>query len=683
MKFLSSITYGACVIFAFLLIPQLASADFSPSSIPNLSLWLEASAGVTTDGTTPATNGQQVEQWDDQSGNSVNATQSTSANQPIFESNVLNGQPVLRFDGDVHQWMNTSSFLNSSYKTAMTYFIVDTAATTTFGMTTSNQDTTWYTDHTGPPGSINFVTALTPYQIAFNSVAPATTVSAFRYDGATESMLVNGLSIFPQSATGNLSLNGGLAVGDAGNGDGYFFTGDIAEILIYKSVLSDAQIQEVDTYLMNKYDIPTLTELPGLQFIGDSMTNGLGNTPGQTFPEDTFNLLGGSANFEDYIHGLNGFTVQSMITDIGFSTAIDNNFNMDDYQNRVRPYDILILMGGVNDILNDGDDPPTLENYIQTYVGDRKAAGYKVIVNTIMPFNQTGSFETNREAVNAWLRANWRSFADGLSDLTTDPNMGQPGQATGNPTYYQDGLHPTDLGAEVLATHNAAAVNQLLDPIVVSAAAVDAPTASSVNVSWSTNHDASTYVNFGTSVDYSSTTDHNDSVPNGVTSHTFALADLSSCTLYHYQAASYDLNGMTATSSDNTFTTTGCPIPVASSGRKYGQSQSAPYFTTTPAPGIPSNTSAVTVQSTFTRNLAQSSAGNDVMTLQKFLNSQGFTVASTGAGSSGNETSFFGALTQSALIKFQKAYGITPSVGYFGPKTRSIMNIILKVKALN
>ena len=76
----------------------------------------------------------------------------------------------------------------------------------------------------------------------------------------------------------------------------------------------------------------------------------------------------------------------------------------------------------------------------------------------------------------------------------------------------------------------------------------------------------------------------------------------------------------------------------------------------------------------FTRNLEVGGTGDDVLALQKFLNANGFTIAESGPGSSGNETSTFGGLTRAALAKFQAANGITPSVGYFGPKTRAAIN---------
>jgi glycosyltransferase involved in cell wall biosynthesis len=43
-------------------------------------------------------------------------------------------------------------------------------------------------------------------------------------------------------------------------------------------------------------------------------------------------------------------------------------------------------------------------------------------------------------------------------------------------------------------------------------------------------------------------------------------------------------------------------------------------------------------------------------------------------GSQGNETTKFGPATKAALIKYQKAKGISPAAGYFGPKTRASVN---------
>ncbi|MFH1178247.1 MAG: peptidoglycan-binding domain-containing protein, partial [bacterium] len=73
----------------------------------------------------------------------------------------------------------------------------------------------------------------------------------------------------------------------------------------------------------------------------------------------------------------------------------------------------------------------------------------------------------------------------------------------------------------------------------------------------------------------------------------------------------------------------------------------------------------------FKSDLQLGTLGSEVKALQEFLNSHGYAVAASGAGSPGNETTKFGGLTKAALIKYQKAKGITPAVGYFGPKTRA------------
>lgn len=73
----------------------------------------------------------------------------------------------------------------------------------------------------------------------------------------------------------------------------------------------------------------------------------------------------------------------------------------------------------------------------------------------------------------------------------------------------------------------------------------------------------------------------------------------------------------------------------------------------------------------FTRDLTLGSKGDDVKALQQWLNAQGFAVAASGAGSVGNESTYFGSLTQGALAKWQAANGVSPAVGYFGPITRA------------
>src|SRR4051812_37927718 len=68
-----------------------------PLDITNVRQW-KASAGVFTDaGSTPATDGQTVQQWNEQGGTGDNFTQATSGNRPLLATNIVNGKATLRF----------------------------------------------------------------------------------------------------------------------------------------------------------------------------------------------------------------------------------------------------------------------------------------------------------------------------------------------------------------------------------------------------------------------------------------------------------------------------------------------------------------------------------------------------------------------------------------------------------
>lgn len=89
---------------------------------------------------------------------------------------------------------------------------------------------------------------------------------------------------------------------------------------------------------------------------------------------------------------------------------------------------------------------------------------------------------------------------------------------------------------------------------------------------------------------------------------------------------------------------------------------------------------------TFTSALSLGSSGPQVTALQKILNRDPVTlVSSTGLGSPGNETGYFGLLTQAAVIRFQNKYaskilapaGLSQGNGYVGAYTRSVLNSLV------
>lgn len=88
------------------------------------------------------------------------------------------------------------------------------------------------------------------------------------------------------------------------------------------------------------------------------------------------------------------------------------------------------------------------------------------------------------------------------------------------------------------------------------------------------------------------------------------------------------------------------------------------------------STPAVAASIGTVRDLTIGSTGEDVLALQKLLNTLGYTLAPSGAGSPGSETTLFGGLTKAALSKYQADNGIVPSIGYFGPLTRTQMKSV-------
>ncbi|OYV26997.1 MAG: hypothetical protein B7W98_02750 [Parcubacteria group bacterium 20-58-5] len=108
----------------------------------------------------------------------------------------------------------------------------------------------------------------------------------------------------------------------------------------------------------------------------------------------------------------------------------------------------------------------------------------------------------------------------------------------------------------------------------------------------------------------------------------------------------------------------------------FGADQATIAHVTFALTGSPSTTSSVSTAPgtatgtvSFTQNLSLHSIGAEVLALQQYLNSHGFTIASNGPGSPGQETTYFGLATYRTLVKFQAAHNL-PASGYFGPLTK-------------
>lgn len=209
-------------------------------------------------------------------------------------------------------------------------------------------------------------------------------------------------------------------------------------------------------------------------------------------------------------------------------------------------------------------------------------------------------------------------------------------------------------------------------------------------ITWSTSEPATTQVQYGLTTAYGNSTSADSTK---VTSHSVTLSNITPNTLYHYRVISINEAGNAAVSDDATFVTeaavttssTGEGNSSTSAGSSGKRSSSSGIFKINynnstenaivssgidSGASLPISVASCTPAITFTRSLPLGSRGDDVKRLQIFLNTHGYAIAATGAGSSGHETTYFGEKTRQALVSFQRVNHITPAVGYFGPVTR-------------
>ncbi|MFA5987490.1 MAG: peptidoglycan-binding domain-containing protein [Candidatus Paceibacterota bacterium] len=125
------------------------------------------------------------------------------------------------------------------------------------------------------------------------------------------------------------------------------------------------------------------------------------------------------------------------------------------------------------------------------------------------------------------------------------------------------------------------------------------------------------------------------------------------------------------------------PAPVISSGGgTYIPAKPKTVAKVEEKPVVPAATvakpsaQAVAVSPVFSKGMSLGLSGEDVKRLQQLLNSDKDTlIASSGAGSPGKETTYFGKATQKAVMAFQKKNNVAKEgdagYGQVGPKTRA------------
>jgi len=225
-------------------------------------LWLKADA-------LSLNNNDPVSTWTDVSGNGRDAV-SIGGAAPVFTTNVFNGKPVVRFNGN--SLLQVSALPLGTYTiiavfktTANTEIVYEHGDDMNFNPTgnflyTSTVNTVAVKRAGAQTGKDIVCTGANAW--AANRTAPMMTVDQFGGTDASETFAIN-TSPQPlnQTYTGNLNTTTATTlhfnIGERASYGGLALHGDIAEIVVYDHVLSTADMTAVNNALMGKYALET------------------------------------------------------------------------------------------------------------------------------------------------------------------------------------------------------------------------------------------------------------------------------------------------------------------------------------------------------------------------------------------------------------------------------------------
>lgn len=214
---------------------------FSPTDIAGCKIWLKADALSLNDGDA---NGS----WTDSSGLGNTPTQATAAAKPTHRTNILNGLPVERFDG--------GDRLTASFTLAqpVTVFVAGKRTGTgaqqfTDGAPGGGRMAVYYNNATG----LLTIYAGGPGPIGGPALDTAWHILTVIFNGASSSMRIDGGTA--TTASPGTASPGGITVGSFNGSITNALVGDIAELIYYDSVLSDANLDLVGYYLHDRYGL--------------------------------------------------------------------------------------------------------------------------------------------------------------------------------------------------------------------------------------------------------------------------------------------------------------------------------------------------------------------------------------------------------------------------------------------
>ena len=222
-------------------------SPFSPLSISNCTLWLDASDTSTITETTNS-----VSQWNDKSGNSNNATQAIASNQPSYVIGTQNGLNGVK--GGVNKFLNISP--QAPYGTQFSLFVVVAKGTqpNSYVLAGGSSGVNPSILSRYSAKDFEFFGQVPRFDFAINTVTTGVLLQALHIDGGTTDGYFNTTQVY-SSAAGLISNNKFFTMLFSFDGTGSFFDGTIYEVLLYNSKLTNTNRLKVESYLRTKWGI--------------------------------------------------------------------------------------------------------------------------------------------------------------------------------------------------------------------------------------------------------------------------------------------------------------------------------------------------------------------------------------------------------------------------------------------
>lgn len=214
-----------------------------PMNIAGLVAWLKADALTLADGA-------EIAAWVDSSGNGHTATKGTAG--PIFKTNILNGHPVARFSAS-NDWL---VFANPTTNTGSVPYTIIFVSKGGGGYIFGEHGGGPFMYITNRPAPEGFVISCNIPLASGGDYTGAFHVFIAEVNGPTSKGYIDG-SLVSSGDAGGSQINA-LAIGayNSSGTDASLFSGDIAEIVIFRRILTAHERQEIEAYLKIKYAIP-------------------------------------------------------------------------------------------------------------------------------------------------------------------------------------------------------------------------------------------------------------------------------------------------------------------------------------------------------------------------------------------------------------------------------------------